>query len=111
MLHDFLAANYHTLVSRCRARVASRTVPWPSDCELIHGIPPFLEQLVKMLRIEEPRDTTNDCEVDAAATPVSSEMSAAAAQHGRDLLLRGFSVDEVVHDYGDPGSRWSRVRR
>jgi signal transduction histidine kinase len=32
---------------------------------------------------------------------VLSEMGAAAALHGRELLQRGFTVDQVVHDYGD----------
>ena len=30
-----------------------------------------------------------------------SEIGEAAAQHGRELLTLGFSVDQVVHDYGD----------
>ena len=30
-----------------------------------------------------------------------SEMGETAAQHGRELLQHGFTVDEVVHDYGD----------
>jgi hypothetical protein len=29
-----------------------------------------------------------------------SEVGAAAAQHGRELLQHGFTVDQVVHDYG-----------
>jgi hypothetical protein len=34
-------------------------------------------------------------------TPVLSEIGVAAARHGRELLRRGFTVDQVVHDYGD----------
>jgi signal transduction histidine kinase len=30
-----------------------------------------------------------------------SEMGTAAALHGRELLQQGFTVDQVVHDYGD----------
>jgi signal transduction histidine kinase len=33
--------------------------------------------------------------------PVPSEIGAAAALHGRELLQQGFTVDQVVHDYGD----------
>ena len=33
--------------------------------------------------------------------PPSSEIGEAAGQHGRELLLRGFTVDQVVHVYGD----------
>jgi hypothetical protein len=31
----------------------------------------------------------------------TNEMSASAVQHGRDLSFRGFTVEQVVHDYGD----------
>jgi hypothetical protein len=30
-----------------------------------------------------------------------SEIAGTAAHHGSELLLRGFPVDQVVHDYGD----------
>lgn len=33
--------------------------------------------------------------------PVLSEIGESAALHGRELLTHGFTVDQVVHDYGD----------
>ena len=30
-----------------------------------------------------------------------SEIGTTAALHGRELSLQGFTVDQVVHDYGD----------
>src|SRR5678816_3413546 len=30
-----------------------------------------------------------------------SEMGVTATAHGKDLLMLGYSVDQVVHDYGD----------
>src|SRR5688572_27529740 len=105
MLHEFLTINYHALVSRCRAKVAKRTVPWPSDAELLHGIPVFLEQLIRTLQIEEsstPLDSREVSGPSGGTKPlVPSEVGAAAAKHGRELLLHGFTVDQVVHDYGD----------
>ncbi len=105
MLHEFLTSNYQTLVSRCRAKVATRTVPWPSDAELLHGIPVFLEQLIRTLQIEESATPLDSRAVsgpgDGAKTPVHSEIGMAAAKHGRELLQSGFTVDQVVHDYGD----------
>jgi signal transduction histidine kinase len=105
MLHEFLTLNYHTLVSRCRAKVATRTVPWPSDAELLHGIPVFLEQLIRTLRIEESATPLDSREVSGpsggAKTTGRSEIGTAAAKHGKELLLHGFTVDQVVHDYGD----------
>jgi signal transduction histidine kinase len=105
MLHEFLTSNYQALVSRCRAKVANRAVPWPSDAELLHGIPVFLEQLIKTLQIEESGTPLDSRKVsgpsDGAKTPVSSEIGTAAAKHGKELLVHGFTVDQVVHDYGD----------
>ena len=105
MLHEFLTANYQTLVARCRAKVAKRTVPRPSDAELLHGIPLFLEQLIKTLQIEETSTPLESRKVSGPSepgkTPVSSEIGTTAAKHGNELLRQGFTVDQVVHDYGD----------
>jgi signal transduction histidine kinase len=104
MLHEFLTSNYQTLVSRCRAKVINRSVPRPTDAELLHGIPVFLEQLIKTLEIEEsptPLDSRRVSGPDGGKTPVHSEIGTAAAKHGKELLLQGFTVDQVVHDYGD----------
>jgi signal transduction histidine kinase len=105
MLHEFLAANYQTLVSRCRAKVVRRTVPRATDAELLHGIPVFLEQLIKTLQIEESATPMDSRKVsgpsEGAKTPVYSEIGTTAAKHGKELLLQGFTVDQVVHDYGD----------
>src|SRR5215210_8097792 len=102
MLHEFLASNYHTLVSRCRAKVAKRTVPWPSDAELLHGIPVFLEQLITTLQIEESSTPLDSREVSGPSggtkPQAPSEFGAAATRHGRELLLNGFTVDQVVYD-------------
>jgi signal transduction histidine kinase len=105
MLHEFLTSNYQTLVSRCRAKVAKRAAPRASDAELLHGIPVFLEQLIRTLRIEDSSTPLDSREVSGpsggAALPSSSEIGAAAAKHGQELLMHGFTVDQVVHDYGD----------
>jgi hypothetical protein len=37
----------------------------------------------------------------AGGGPVLSEIGVTAARHGRELLQHGFTVDQVVHDYGD----------
>jgi hypothetical protein len=39
--------------------------------------------------------------LDAEPTPAQTSIGRAAALHGAKLLRRGFSVDQVVHDYGD----------
>ncbi len=64
----------------------------------------FLDQLIKTLRMEQSAAPMQSRRVSGASggeKAGSSEMGEAAAQHGRDLLQGGFSVDQVVHDYGD----------
>jgi hypothetical protein len=98
MLHEFLTTNRQLLISRCRAKVAKRFEPAESQATIDHGVPLFLQQLVETLRAEQD---TNVPSVDAEPTPATTEIGRAAALHGAELLRRGFSVDQVVHDYGD----------
>jgi signal transduction histidine kinase len=90
MLHEFIDLNRDVIIVRTRDRVRSR--PWPSLApgEVEHGVPLFLTQLAETLRLE----TT------AAPFPADA-IGTAAARHGRDLLRSGFTVSQVVHDYGD----------
>ena len=114
MLHEFLSANRDELVARCRVKVAKRSAPRPTEAELKHGIPQFLDQLIRTLRIEEKRPRLHGEPISASSeegkisggsepsrAPASSEIGQTAAMHGNDLLVRGFTVDQVVHDYGD----------
>ena len=51
MLHEFIAVNREEIIRRCRAKVATRSVPPPTDAEIDHGVPLFLDQLVDALRL------------------------------------------------------------
>jgi signal transduction histidine kinase len=104
MLHEFLTANRDDLVDRCRLKVVQRRAPKATDVELEHGIPLFLDQLVKTLRVErtpEPARSRKVSGPSGSGGSASSEMGTTAARHGRELLQHGFTVDQVVHDYGD----------
>ena len=103
MLHEFLVANRRALITRCRAKVAKRVAPRPSDAELQHGIPLFLEQLVRTLQRKQASSPEEVFGVSGASqpTPVTSEIGRTAAKHGSELLRQGFTVNQVVHDYGD----------
>jgi signal transduction histidine kinase len=62
----------------------------------------FLDQLVATLRVAQASGPQQSDA--AAAMPPALEAQAlgqSAARHGRELLQHGFSVDQVVHDYGD----------
>ena len=94
MLHEFLVANREALIRRCRGKVAKRTAPEPTTIELEHGIPLFLDQLIGTLRRElgaPSGDSSN----------LPSAIGTTAGKHGDELLHKGFTVDQVVHDYGD----------
>jgi signal transduction histidine kinase len=104
MLHEFLTSNRADLIERCRLKVAQRSAPRVTHAELTHGIPLFLDQLIKTLEVEQTSDPMRSRKVSGPAgggRPVLSEMGASAALHGRELLQQGFTVDQVVHDYGD----------
>jgi signal transduction histidine kinase len=86
VLDEFLAVNRDEIIQRCRAKVAARSVPPSSEAEIDHGVPVFLDQLISALRL---------------GLTSSPEIGRSAVQHGHDLLLQGFTVSQVVHDYGD----------
>jgi signal transduction histidine kinase len=103
-MHEFLIANRAELIARCRVKVAQRARPGEVQRELAHGITPFLDQLIKTLQVEQTALPMNSRKVSGptgGGKPALSEMGETAAEHGRELLLHGYTVEEVVHDYGD----------
>ncbi len=85
-LDSFIAAHRAEIIARCRAKVATRSLPVPTDAETEHGVPVFLDQLRSALR---------------SGADANPEIGRSAVQHGHDLLAQGFSVSQVVHNYGD----------
>src|SRR5579872_2327452 len=84
MLHEFIFAHRDAILARTRAKVAARSSPRATEDEL-EGIPLFLDQLIEILK----------------SPPVGSgAIAQSAARHGAVLLGRGFTVAQVVHDYG-----------
>lgn len=53
MLHEFLSERREELIERCRIKVSQRSAPKVTQMELEHGIPMFLDQLTKTLRVEQ----------------------------------------------------------
>src|SRR5471030_3449254 len=103
MMYEFLINNRTDLAVRCREKVALRPGRSASEAQLQNGVPMFLDQLIRTLAIER---TSTPMESRTISGPAGgglalSEMGISAAQHGRELLALGFSVDQVVHDYGD----------
>jgi len=86
MLHQFLAESREKIIARARAKSANRPAPRATEVELENGIPLFLTQLVGMLQVPHESGT--------------AEIGTSAAKHGDDLLRMGFTVGQVVHNYG-----------
>lgn len=104
MLHEFLSRNRQELIQRCRSKVGKRPSPKASDEQMKYGVPIFLDQLVKTLEVEQTAHPMRSRKISGPSgggKPITSEIGDAAAQHGRELMQHGFTVDQVVHDYGD----------
>jgi signal transduction histidine kinase len=103
MLHEFLSSKRTELIHRCQARVAKRTAPVACSAELEHGIPVFLDQLIATLQLEQSNDPagiSNSAQSRGGLTDPPN-IGPSASLHGSELLKKGFSVDQVVHNYGD----------
>jgi signal transduction histidine kinase len=104
MLHGFLSRNRLELIERWRVKVAKRASPKLTGEQLEYGIAIFLDQLIKTLQVEQTAHPMRSRKVSGSSgggKSIPSEISDAAAQHGRELMQHGFTVDQVVHDYGD----------
>ena len=104
MLHDFVTANRDELIRRCRSKMGKRNSRPAGSSELKHGVPLFLEQLVEALRCEQADSAAGHALIFSAPwrkTAVAVESSRTAALHGEELATKGYSVDQVVHGYGD----------
>lgn len=103
-MHDFLANNHDDLITRCAEKVARRPKRGATRQQLENGIPMFLHQLTRTLEAEQGGEAGAGTKISGASggdTTRLSEMGVTAAAHGTELLKLGYTVDQVVHDYGD----------
>lgn len=100
MLYDFLTINRTEVIDCCGARVAKRSPHEQTDTEKNHGVPLFLDMIIKTLREKRTSPGNNILHSSSEGEP-GSEMGVAASRHGRELMRRGFTVEQVVRDYGD----------
>jgi signal transduction histidine kinase len=90
VLHEFITSSKNEILERARAKVQARHFPPCSTDELESGLPLFLTQLAETLRLRE------------APEPFSpTAIGISAGKHGLDLLQQGWTIAQVVHDYGD----------
>ena len=83
-LPEFIGTNRDELIRRSAEKVARQAPPIEASA-VSRGVPLFLDQLVQELR--EGSSQTN-------------EIRKGATEHGHNLFLKGFTVSQVVHDYG-----------
>jgi len=101
MLHEFLTAKRADLIDRCKVKVARRSAPKAIDAGRSYGIPAFLDQLIESLQAEPERSKRISGATDDSTKSVLSEMGISATRHGRELSRQGYTVEQVIRDYGD----------
>jgi hypothetical protein len=85
MLDELIATHRADLIAQCEHKSRARLAV--ADSPRVSCVPLFLDQLV-----EELQRTTLIGGVD---------ITESARQHGYDLLTQGFTVSQLVHEYGD----------
>ncbi|MEP6503363.1 MAG: HAMP domain-containing sensor histidine kinase [Betaproteobacteria bacterium] len=104
MMYRFLENHRTELIDRCKAKVAARPLRAATEPQLANGVPMFLDQLTRTLRAEEGGDLDQSARISGASggdVLALSEIGVSAVAHGASLLSLGYTVDQVVHDYGD----------
>src|SRR5471030_1346937 len=87
MLAEFITTNRAGIIARCQEKAHARLVAARSNVQLGDGVPMFLDELVAELQRDTPM--------------LNVAIIQSAVQHGHDLLAQGFTVSQVVHEYGD----------
>lgn len=87
MLHDFLISHRILIVNNAKDRMRNRRKRI-DDQEMSEGIRIFLEQFQAAL-------------LGNSTSSQDGKDESAHGQHGHDLLRMGFTIGQVVHDYGD----------
>ena len=85
MLHTFVTAHRDEIVRRCRSKRDARSGLPGWSLPIDHGVPVFLDQLVDALR----------------SGHWTLAIGQTAGVHGCAMLRHGFSVSQVMHEYGD----------
>jgi signal transduction histidine kinase len=102
MLHDFLATNRAVIIGQCRLMAAGRCEAKTAAYDLAHGIPVFLDQVIDVLASEQPtRDRPPEGQRDKDAAAADKRVGETAMSLGRGLLAQGFTLEQVVRNYGD----------
>jgi hypothetical protein len=106
-MYQFLSDHRQELLQRCRAMFAQHTqhpLPMEADPRWSAGLPIFLEQLIRTLRAEKEGRTAESLRIsgpEGGDLPHRSEIGQSAAAYGAQMMELGYTIDQVVHAYGD----------
>lgn len=107
MLHDFINSNRSEILEKCAVLSDFKGDREPSQVESLGQIQVFIDQLVEKLRVEDAliravssRSTEASSPALESTASLENEMAASASTHGGELHEQGFSVDEVIRNYG-----------
>ncbi len=102
MLHEFLTTNRAVIVGRCRVMVAARSESRIPEHDLAGGVPAFLDQLIGALEQErQGQQRPVNAKQDSGEETSNREITETAMQQGRALLKQGFTLEQIVRNYGD----------
>jgi len=85
-LGEFISTHREELLRRCRDKGDSQSAP-PSTEADGRGVPQFLDHLIG--------------ELNTGNRSSAKELGVAARKHGADLCVSGYTVGQVVHEYGN----------
>lgn len=85
-LREFIGANRAEVIRRCERKKTDAMEPAAANGKLGPGVDQFLQQLTEEL---------------AHGVSKTGEIRKSATAHGRAMFARGFTVSQVVHDYGN----------
>jgi len=81
---------------------AARVQPDRDKLKISHGIPLFLDQLIETLLIEQTAESARSRSLSGiSGGGLSSEIADTATLRSRELLKSGFTLEQVVREYGD----------
>ena len=103
-MRQFLLNNREDLIARCKAKAAKRPRRAATAAQLANGVPVFLDQIVRTRGAEMLGHAYESARISGSSSgdmAALSEIGVSAAAHGGELMRLGFTVDAVVHGYGD----------
>jgi hypothetical protein len=99
VLHAFLATNRSELIERCQKKAVKRLGLGLRMANASDGVPTLLDQIGDALS-QDLRSNASE-KYEPRPAPTNSDVGVSAANHGVEMMHRGYSIDQVVYEYGD----------